>query len=370
MEHKPYHGGNLWEAAQKFGIKPQDFIDFSANINPLGPSPKAIQKIKSNLEMIRHYPQPGAEELKSELAGYLGIPEENLLLGNGAAELIYMLGRHFDSRRIVLAAPCFSEYGEGSLKSEFKYIDLGAEDGFAIKANAFMPEIKPGDVVYIGNPNNPTATLTPPDELLRIFEECQKKGATLVVDEAFIDFVDEEEKYTLRHEACKQPEDCCVKNSGLIVLGSLTKFFALPGLRLGYLVSSAENIKFFEKLLPTWRINSLAQVAGVASLNDQEYIQRTKINNKKEREFLLDGLQKINGIKPYRSHANFILVNCKETGRDIHQIQNYLGLQGILIRRCDTYRNLDEYYLRLAVRLRGDNERLLELLERYLGVRK
>jgi threonine-phosphate decarboxylase len=218
-------------------------------------------------------------------------------------------------------------------------------------------ELKKDDILYIGNPNNPTAVLTPFESIMKIYDRCCEVGAVLIIDEAFIDFLDDEREYTLRFEA--------VKRNNLIVLGSLTKFFAVPGLRLGYMAASKDNIIKFKKLLPTWRINSLAQIAGLASLKDKTYIGKTREYVKKERKFLIEQLEKINGLKYYDSKVNFILINCRETGKDINSLQNFLGSKGVLIRRCDTYWNLDLYYFRIAVKTRQDNQKLSELLKQF-----
>ncbi len=360
MDRKPYHGGNLWKAAEKYNITPQEFIDFSANINPLGPTSKAIEAVKNSLESIKYYPEPEAEKLRLVLAKYLEVPVDSILLGNGAAELIYMLGRYYDSKRIILLSPCFSEYGEGSILSPFKYIYLDSNDDYKINVDNLIAEIKKDDIIYIGNPNNPTAVLTPYENIMKIYKRCDDVGAVLIVDEAFIDFLDNEKEYTLRYEA--------VKKANLIVLGSLTKFFAVPGLRLGYLITSKENISNFNKLLPTWRINVLAQAAGIASLQDEVYIRKTKKYIGRERRFLFENLRKIKGLKCYNSNVNFILINSSETGKNVELLQDFLGSKGILVRRCDTYKNLNSFYFRIAVKSHKDNIKLLELLKKFFTI--
>lgn len=355
---RPDHGGNLWKAAQKYNIDIKDIIDFSSNVNPLGLSPLAKTALQENFHMASCYPDPESTELKKELASYLKICESNLLLGNGAVELIYLLGRYFDTRRIVTAAPTFSEYGRGSIKSSHYFIYLKRENNFQLNTAEIIAHICSGDVVYLCNPNNPTGNVVKKEDMIKIHTECRKKDACLVVDEAFIDYLDNSEGVSLRQEAAA--------HSNLIVLGSLTKFFSLPGLRLGYLVSSGSNVRAFDQQLPTWRINAFAEMAGVCSLKDLDYSEKTKAFNKIERNYLIDNLNKISGLKPFDSHANFVLVDCRESGRGAEEIEEYLGKNGILIRNCSSFENLDEYYFRVAVRKREQNNKLLNLLSKYL----
>lgn len=357
--NRPIHGGNLWKAAEKYNIDVKDIVDFSSNVNPLGPSPSTEAALKERFHMVSCYPDPESVELKRELSNYLNICQSSLLLGNGAVELIYFLGRYFDKRRVVTAAPSFSEYGRGSVNSSYYYLFLNKEKYFQLNAAEVIPHICPSDVVYLCNPNNPTGKIVKKEDLMKIYEECINKNACLVVDEAFIDYLDNPKGFSLKNEAA-----AC---SNLIVLRSLTKFFSLPGLRLGYLISSKCNVEAFDKLLPTWRINSFAETAGIFSLQDSDYMKKTRDFNKTERSYLAANLSRITGLMPFDSHANFILVDCRESGRSAEEIEDYLGKKGLLIRNCKSFENLDEYYFRVAVKFREQNNRLLNLLSSFLG---
>ncbi|NLL18150.1 MAG: aminotransferase class I/II-fold pyridoxal phosphate-dependent enzyme, partial [Clostridia bacterium] len=257
---KNYHGGNLKEAARLYGLGEEDFLDFSANINPLGPSPQVWDAIRQALPGITHYPDPEAIELKEALASHLGVPAGQVVLGNGGAELIYLISRFFMPKRIVLTAPTFGEYGQGTPPEvEILRINLNAGAGFPLDIENFKHVLEKDDLVFIGNPNNPTGVLTPREQVLKLASLAGEAGAVLVVDEAFMDFVINSQ--TVAREVEGYPH--------LIVVGSLTKIFALPGLRLGYLVAGEPLATQFERLLPPWRINSLAQAAGLVSLRDK-----------------------------------------------------------------------------------------------------
>lgn len=349
---KNYHGGNLKEAARLYGLGEEDFLDFSANINPLGPSPQVWDAIRQALPGITHYPDPEAIELKEALASHLGVPAGQVVLGNGGAELIYLISRFFMPKRIVLTAPTFGEYGQGVSGIETLRLSLKDDIDFRLDIEAFENVLKKGDLIFIGNPNNPTGVLTLKEQVLKLASLAEKAGAVLVVDEAFMDFVINSQ--TVAREVEGYPH--------LIVVGSLTKIFALPGLRLGYLVAGEPLAAQLERLLPPWRINSLAQAAGLVSLRDKEHLQRSVEVISREREYLSHSLSQL-GFRPFPGVANFLLVSSHSLGITGEKLQSFLGPRGVLIRLCHSFYNLDDYYFRIAVRTREENERLLGLLE-------
>ncbi len=356
---KPVHGGNVWAASQRWGIAPEKFLDYSANINPLGPSPKGIEAIKENLDSLRHYPEPTGDSFKETLGGFLSVTKDNLVLGNGGAELIYLVGRMFYKGRIILLAPTFSEYGEGIENPNIIKVNLKAEEKFQLPTDEILNKMQEDDLIFIGNPNNPTGNIFPREELLKIIKKAQTLKATVVIDEAFIDFLGDD-SYSVRYWV----EDY----SSLIVVGSLTKFFAIPALRLGYAVAAKETIKRMENLLPTWRINTFALKVGEASLKDNDYIKRTLDLIKVEREFLTNSLNEISGLKVYPSVANYILIDGQETGITSEELQERLGPEGILIRKCSSYCNLSSYYFRIAVRNRDENIKLLYAIKKVVDM--
>ncbi len=342
---RPRHGGDLTLAQTNFGRS--QLLDFSANMNPLGPPPAAWQALLDHLAGIIHYPDPYARALKTALADYLGVDPANLALGNGSIELIYLLPRVFPFATATLPAPGFSEY-EYAIRltqSHCRYLYLQPPD-YTWDLPALREEVSQGGLIFLCNPNNPTGTLLSRPDLETLLEVLPQ-SALLVMDEAFMDFVDRSQDLTLVPQAIKDPR--------LLVLGSLTKFFALPGLRLGYLAGTPERISRLAAFLPPWNINSLAQAAGVAALGDKGFIQQSREYIIKAREKLFASLHAIPGLQPLKPTANFIFCRLAPELPNAPQVVELMGRQGFLLRDCSNYRGLDDRCLRLAVRRLKDN---------------
>ncbi len=359
-EQADEHGGNVWKESARLGLGVDELIDFSASINPLGPSPRALEAIRDNLLWVKHYPDPSSTALRAALARYLEVRPENLMVGNGAAELIGLVGGWVNPGRLVTLLPTFSEYRRAAAGSDFGPVALRAADGFCFR----MPEggwedfLANRDLVFICNPNNPTGTLVSKEELLDLAEVVRARDSWLVVDQAFLDFIPRPADYSMVEVA--------VTMDRVLVLGSLTKFFALPGLRLGYLVGMPATLEELRKRAVPWRVNILAQVAGTASLEDEEYIAATRDLIVKEKENLYRDLSVIPGLKPYHPAANFILVNCFQTGLTASHLSQALARRGILIRDCANFQGLDPYFFRVAVRGPADNAALVAGLKETL----
>jgi threonine-phosphate decarboxylase len=343
------HGGNIYAVKEKYG---RDVIDFSASINPLG-LPKGVRLVLSRArESIIHYPDPDARSLTKAIAGYLGIRRENILAGNGSIELIYLIARAVKPRTTAIAIPAFSEY-ERAVRCENSKIDF-----IKLKEEKnFMPDTlcpRRQDLLFLCNPNNPTGNLImrDPAAIKRL------KSGMVVVDESFMDFLDDERKYTLLKEAAH--------SRNIIVLRTFTKFFALAGLRIGYLVAHKEIIRKLKAYRISWSVNALSQEAAVAALRDKNYINRTRLLVEKERRFLLKGLNAIEGLRPYPSVANFILVRIEKGRLSAAELKEKLIRRGILIRDCANFRGLNNKYFRIAVRSRAENLKLLAALRQVV----
>lgn len=351
------HGGNIWLAERVYGVEKERILDFSANINPLGPSPRAMEALQNTLVNIKHYPEPQAESLRQEIARITSLPEEMVILGNGAAELIYALGRVMKPRRVLVPVPTFSEYAGGFAGFPLVELPLPKENNFVIEPDRLVDLLQPGDLMILCNPNNPTGQLIERDKLNPLVKRAWEVGAWLMMDEAFMDFV--------RPEQSLLPD--LVASPHLLVLRSLTKFYALPGLRLGYLAAASEIIKGLSDALPPWRVNMPAQVAGLVSLRDRSYREKTFELINSQRSFLTVGLAAIPGLKPFSTAANFVLVDCSGTGYTAGQIQDFLGSKGILIRQCDNFAGLGRCYFRVAVRSQEENAILLHFLRQIMA---
>ncbi len=357
----PPHGGNLVRAAMDYGFSPRDFLDFSANINPLGPCPSVLEAIKANLWQICHYPDPDCRELKSALAGHLGVDTRCLLVGNGASELIYLLARVLSFRRVLIPAPTFSEYALAVkiAGGEVSYVFMDPFWGFAFPLQEVLRRLPGVDALFLCNPNNPTGGLISRRELEVLLEAAAGQKTMVIVDEAFMDFVTEPQNYTLLSLAGRHPH--------LILLYSLTKILAIPGLRLGVLVAQPSLVQVLSRSRDPWSVNALAQVAGVAGLQEKEYIEATREMVAREREFLFRELSSLPGLRPFPGAANFLLVDITGTKYAAGELVCQLGRRGILVRNCANFPGLSEGYIRLAVKRREENLRLLEALREILG---
>ncbi|MDQ0286321.1 threonine-phosphate decarboxylase [Desulfofundulus luciae] len=356
----PPHGGNLVRAAMEYGLAPQDFLDFSANINPLGPCPSVLEAIKANLWQICHYPDPDCRGVKSALAEHLGVDTPCLLVGNGASELIYLLARVFSFRRVLIPAPTFSEYALAvkAAGGEVNYVFLDPSLGFPFPMEEVLRRLPGVDALFLCNPNNPTGGLVPRLELEVLLEAAAAYKAMVIVDEAFMDFVVDPQSHTLLSLAGR--------NSSLILVYSLTKILAIPGLRLGVLAAQPNVVEALDRARDPWSVNALAQVAGVAGLQDKEYIKAARDMVAREREFLFRELSSLPGLRPFPGAANFLLVDITGAKCTAGELVRRLGRRGILVRNCANFPGLSEGYIRIAVKRRKENLRLLEALREVL----
>lgn len=352
------HGGNIKEVAGKYGIDEFSIVDFSANINPLGLFACAREAITGAIDGLVNYPDSLSSALVHTLSSHHSIAAENILTGNGATELIYLIPRALKPKRALIVGPAFSEY-ERSLRladCEVDHFLLKEENGFAIDTTPLFAAMeKDYDMIWIANPSNPAGSLTPKKIILEIAHRAAVLGITLIVDEAFIDYA---ESASLKNE---------IPNfDNLIVLRSMTKFFALAGLRIGYLFGHDKIISDLKQYKEPWSINSLGEAAALASISDKLYIEESLLFIDKERSFLLKELQNIREIKVYSPAANYILIKLNE-GMDANLLQERLLREHhILIRDCSNYEGLDENFIRVAIRDRKDNESLVEGLKKIL----
>lgn len=340
------HGGNIHQMERRYQRK---FLDFSANINPLGIPARIKSLLKRQLKDLVHYPDSEASCLVTALARYWNVKEENVLVGNGSTELVYLILNAFRPAEVTLPVPSFSEYERAARisGSRISFIRMLKNKGFDLD----FDRVKNCDMLFVCNPNNPTGNLV----LAGRTGSGNIQARRIIIDEAFMDFVPAEKKYTFI------PQAVCSKK--IIVLRTLTKFFALPGLRVGYLIAHRDIIQFLKKYQLPWSVNLLAQLAGEQCLSEDLFIQRSKLFIAAERIFLSQGLGRITGLKPYPSIANFLLVKIEGQHLTSARLKERLLKKGILIRNCANFRGLDERFIRVAVRTREENLRLVRALE-------
>jgi len=350
----------VWEASRRLGLAPGDILDFSASLNPLGPPPRVMEELARALGDIRHYPDPESLELKEELARFLGVSPEMVMVTNGGVEAIDLLARLGSGREVLVTAPSFSEYTRAILANggRVRYFPLSPAEGFKPDPVALAGAARGAGMVFLGNPNNPTGVMLEREEVLTLLARRVSGETLLVMDEAFLWFTPGGITGSVAGEAVNCP--------GLAVVGSLTKFFAIPGLRLGYLVSNPAIVAQLEQLRYPWSVNVLALRAGMACLRETGYMGESRVLVELERDYLVEGLNRIPGLACLPSRANFVLVDCRLTGYRAGDLQERLGYRGILIRDAGSFPGLDAYYFRIAVRRREENLRLLAALQEVL----
>jgi len=336
------HGGDVY--------RHRGVTDFSSNRNPLGTPPGVLRAAEESIRLISQYPDIFCTELRTALAAKEGVSGEEILFGNGAAELLFALVQEARPRKALLAVPAFLEY-EQALRSagcEIHHYVLKAENGFRLRED-FLQELVPGlDMVFLCNPNNPTGLTIPRELLDRILARCEACGILLVLDECFLDFLDEPEAYSMR-ERMK-------RSKSLFLLRAFTKIYAMAGLRLGYaLCSDRVRLSRIRDCLQPWNVSLPAQAAGTAALREDGYLAESRRVIREERQYLLRELKKL-PLTVYDSEAGYVFFSGRE---DLGELALAAGF---LIRDCSNYPGLTKGYYRIAVRAHEDNERLIQWL--------
>jgi cobyric acid synthase CobQ/L-threonine-O-3-phosphate decarboxylase len=357
MSDKSYqHGGNIRKLAEAYGRSPEEILDFSANVNPLGPPEWLRPLISSRLSSLVHYPDPECFSLINSISTHYGVTREEVLVGNGSTEIIHLLPQGLPFRRALIPVPSYSDYANAVelAGKTVEKIFLKEEDTFQLDLSLLDSKIRNDQLVFIGQPNNPTGFLVDPLTLLTL--TSSHPSTLFVIDEAFLDFVEGGESLI-----CNRP-------SNVVVLRSFTKLYAIPGLRLGFAIAEPDVIQKLRKMTPPWSVNALAQAVGENAIRDYDYVLRTKAYVRQQRELLLKELQSIPGLAVYSGQANFLLVRIDRNDVDGPNLSRQMLSDGIAIRVCDNFDGLDERFFRIAVRSEDENEKLLSSLRRAFGV--
>lgn len=351
------HGGNTRQVCARLGL--EQVLDFSASINPLGQPEGLREHLWAHWDEVAHYPDRACAELTAALAAHHGVPEACLVAGNGSAELIALLLQAFAPRRLVLAPPDFGLYREVAPPGvPVVEVPRREAEGFAPDLGALAAAVGPGDLVLLSNPGNPSGQYTPPADLEPLLNACDERGAHLAVDEAFADFQDGP---ACLGQAAIRP---C-----LSVLRSLTKFYGIPGLRLGFLTAAPDTAAAVRRLLVPWSVNALAQRAGRYCLADAQWPGRSVAAVATLREELVAALAAVPGLRPLASAANYLLVELRPPAPPADRLYQALARRGVLVRHCGSF-GLGQRYVRVAVRTAPENRRLLDALTRALDAAK
>ena len=347
-----HHGAHGAIVSRSLGVSEDDLLDFSQNVNPLGAPARALEAARRALEEeAGRYPDLGYPRLREALARYLGVPSERLVPTNGGAEALFLAARTAAAGAAgggaLILEPTFSEYASAAHAAGLEPVRRVArrqEDGFHLDGEA-LDDLRGVSLVFLCNPNNPTGDALTRPEVLALADRVRESDATLVVDEAFADFSPE---VGVAAEA----------GDGLLVVRSLTKFFALPGLRLGCLVCPEPDRA--RELQPSWSVNAVAAAAGIAAVGDLSFVDDSLSTVARLRRELFEALEAVPGLSPFPGAANFLLV------RGPAGLPDRLATRGVLIRGCGPFPGLGPRYFRVAVRSAEENKQLLGAIREEL----
>ncbi len=345
------HGGNIHRFLRDNGNEEREVIDFSANLNPVGPPEWLRSVISSSLEQVVHYPDPDNSEFVQAVSNNANIDAECVIAANGTTELLYVLTRILPVSGVLIPVPSYVDYIKASELAglDVRTFKLREEDHFKLPFDRFEEKIRPGELVILGTPNNPTGILPDREGIKQL---CQRFPDTFfVLDEAFLDFMGEE-------------LSLAGAGANIITLHSMTKFYAVPGLRLGYGVFPAGIVDEIRKNIPPWTVNTFAQKVGAKALADREYQLKSRETCRLLSEELQKGLQDFPGLKICGAGANFIFMKLTG-GQKSRELAGFCERNRLLIRPCDNYRGLDDTYFRIAVRTSRENDKLLRVFKQF-----
>jgi threonine-phosphate decarboxylase len=357
------HGGNIYDAARELACDPGEIVDFSASINPLGPSPHVWKAIASSRHLLAHYPDPDCWDLRRALAAFWLIDPGQIVIGNGSTELIDALPRALEIHRFLLVQPTFSEYIAAMDRAGGYTTSLYADrrDHYAIPIAQVRQVLETGrshghkiDGVLLCHPNSPTGQACTAEEMTALAKTACRHGRWLVIDEAFADYCSDR---SVLSQVSSWPQ--------VVVLRSLTKFYALPGLRVGYAVSSPATAKRLQRRLPPWSVSTMGQVAALAAFNDKVHAQKSLTFMAQERERFRSKLAALPGCTVMPTYANYCFVELPR-GQRACDIAEHLRSRGVLIRDCSSVPGANSRSVRFAVRARIENDRLIRELAQVL----
>lgn len=353
------HGGEIYNSIE---VR----YDFSVNINPLGIPENVLRSLQEKLSLLTQYPDQECRELRLALEKYTGVPARQILCGNGASELIEAAVRGLHAGRILLTAPSFSGYRHAAQSHGCRilYHRIRREENFVLTDRYLEDLAQKPDLAILCSPANPIGNRIAPDLLCRIAETCERQGTWLMVDECFLGFLPDEDQTTMRRFFVTEEARGRVFQR-LLVLDAFTKRFAMPGIRLGYLMAAnPEILEMIHAQQPEWSVSVPAQIAGLAALETgREYMDKARALVVSERKKMAAALEKL-GCRVFPGEANYIFFSCET------ELYEPLLQKGILIRRCDNYPGLENGDYRVAVLRPEENDLLLEALAEITAARE
>ncbi len=358
-----FHGSDLEKIEEVYGIRKEDIISFSSNVNPLGISPRLRQVLADKIDVISTYPDREYTALRECMAAYCHASADDIIVGNGSSELISLFIKVLHPKKSLIIGPTYSEYerevslGDGTSL----YYPLKEEDLFELDVTDLCNSLNESiDLLILCNPNNPTSSSISAFSMRRILDVCKQYDITVLTDETYVEFAEDMEQTTAI------PLTKYYNN--IIILRGISKFFAAPGLRLGYAVTgNRELLKKVNTLKNPWTINSLAALAGELMFTDEEYIARTRALISSERKRLYDILSNMEGIKVYPPKANFILVKLEKPGITSWDLFDQAIRQKMMIRDCSTFPFLHDEYIRFCFLTPEQNDQLIDCIRECLA---
>jgi len=350
------HGGNLTNLSRIAGLPPGQILDFSANVNPLGPPEWLRTVVSSTLGSVVHYPDPDCTALVQAVSRRYKVEAQEVIFGNGSTEIIHLLPRALNFKSALIPVPCYSDYLVSTRAAGLKVRTLLMRegDGFRLDLNGLESCLKGDELVFLCQPNNPTGLTFDAESLRQL--AARRPSTLFVVDEAFGDFVED-----MKSLVNDRPDN-------VVVLISLTKIFAIPGLRLGVGIANKEVVKAVKSVQPSWSVNSLAQAVGEAALQDNEYVERSRAYVSVQRPVLKADLDSIPGLTVYDGLANFLLCKIERDDANAFTIADRMLQDGVAIRVCANFEGLDKRFFRVAVRTERENRRLGDSLRKAFGL--
>ncbi len=364
LKHRDsFHGSDLEKIEKMYGIKKEDIVSFSANVNPLGISEVLRRQLPSRLDVISTYPDREYTALRTVIAGYCGTDAGSILVGNGSTELITLFIKTVSPKKAMIIGPTYSEYErELSLSGGSSvYFPLREEDDFKLNADELTGALNDSvDMLILCNPNNPTSSAVSSDTMRIILDKCRTLNIFVMIDETYIEFARDYDRLScipLTHEY-----------DNLCLLRGVSKFFASPGLRLGYAIcANRQLMKDMAAVKDPWTVSSLSDAAGQLMFSDNDYIRMTKDLIFSERDRITSILRSIDGLKVYEPVANFVLCRITKENVDADILFDKAIRKNMMIRNCSTFPFLDNKYFRICFMNPEDNDRLMALIREVMS---
>lgn len=366
IEHKEhFHGSDLEKIEKIYDVRKEEIVSFSANVNPLGLSEKLKQHLSEHLDVLTSYPDREYTQLRETIAEYCNTSRDYVCVGNGSTELISLFIGVVHPRRALILAPTYSEYEHELTLNGAKadYFVLKEEENFVLDCSRLIERLDCSEyeMLVLCNPDNPTSGAILNTDLDIICKKCREKNIFVLIDETYVEFAVNMKDIT----AVPLVE----KYDNLAILRGVSKFFASPGLRLGYSITGNAAIrKSIADKQNAWSINSLAEAAGKLMFTDSDFIKKTQNLIYTQREFLLEELRKISGLKVYPASGNFILIKILTNRVSAHMIFEACIKEKMMVRDCSSFVSLDESYFRVCVMNPEDNQRLIKCIQNVMSL--